>query len=101
MSEHTCVPMNDCEACFEDSQAEAARISEVEAERDRAVQMVSILLGDLSDAERAINGWKFTGGMGANIAQEDRGRFPTLSYRSHRAEAEALLSSPSGQEEVR
>lgn len=50
------------------------------------------VLGDLSDAERAIRAYRFVGGMGANIAQEDKGRFPSFGYYGRREKAEALLA---------
>lgn len=67
------------------------RALEDQARADRYQKALREALADLSDAERALEGWKFKGGMGVNIAQEDRGRFPTLAYRSRRAEAEAML----------
>lgn len=50
------------------------------------------LLGDLSDAERTVTALRFTGGMGANIAQEDAGRFPSFQSKAHREEAESLMA---------
>lgn len=76
-----------------------AQLEETRVDLEEAQQRVESLsghvrrlLGDLSDAERAVEGWKFKGGMGANIAQESRGRFPSMGYMAHRREAEAALS---------
>lgn len=54
---------------------------------------VLALLRVLDDAERAVAGWKFQGGgMGVNIAIEDRARFPSIRSLHARREGEALLA---------
>lgn len=71
---------------------ELSRKLHASEEREKVLRgMVAGLCGDLSDAERAIEGWKFKGGMGSNIASEDRGRFPSIGSRArHEAAREAI-----------
>jgi hypothetical protein len=118
MSEHTCVPMNDCEACFEDSQAEAARISEVEAERDRAQSAACSIcgsaqshcaavaheqaetinrLGGAVEVLRKLMQWVDTHPRKATIVESLKSEARALLA----AASVLALSSPSEQEEVR
>lgn len=78
-----------------------ARLASANARVKELSGHVRRLLGDLSDAERAVQGWKVQGGMGENIAQENRGRFPSLAYQAHRRDAEAALSPESRETESR